>query len=145
MVISFRRVFVSCALIAFAAATFSAPARAVALADTESQYYANLEAFETTAASRSSSCQTMIEQANAMSSNPQLRSSPAMTAALAIDSAQCLQSVRQETRDFLPTKIPRNLLMVSCQRIRAYPVLANNVSHYCAVLQFKAGTHLYGF
>jgi len=141
---SFRRVFVSYALIAFATATFTASARVAALADTESQYYANLEAFNTTAASRSPNCQTMIEQANAMSSNPQLRT-PEMTTVLAIDSAQCLQNVRQETRDFLPTKIPRNLLMVSCQRIRAYPKLVKEASHYCAVLQFKAGTHLYGF
>lgn len=125
---SFRRVFVSCALIAFATAS----ARVAALADTESQYYANLEAFQTTNASRGLQCQDMVRTVNQLSAYPQM-GTQSMIDVFAIESSMCLYAVRRETRDKLPAVIPLQFKTLACKRALAYPKPDTGPVNYCSL------------
>lgn len=99
----------------------------------ERTWYSNLEAFNTTAASSGLSCQTMIRQANTMTSIPQL-SSPRMFLVLATDAALCLRAVRVETPDGLPARIPKYYLVGACRITRA---THENDGGYCAGVPVK--------
>lgn len=123
--------------------TMQPPAPDIVHPLTESQYYSSLEAFKTTDASQSLSCQSMMQQANSINSIPQLRI-PRMFTVLATEASLCLQAVRRETLDLLPTQIPRELLVAACRRSWAGdPTGFKGISGYCAASQFKPGTHLY--
>jgi hypothetical protein len=108
------------ALLAF---TLVALGATPSLADTESQYYANLEAFNTTHASGDMNCQAMIRTASTIALTPQLSSHasvPRYFGTLALDAGLCVDDVRTETPNALPARIPLNFLVLACGRVRPY-------------------------
>ena len=109
------------ALYVFGAAVFDKTTSASA--DTESTYYSNLEAFQTTNASSGANCQEMLRTANMIASTPQLRrpaNVPRYFGTLALDAGMCLDDVRAETRDSLPARIPKSFLVIACSKVHPY-------------------------
>lgn len=88
------------------------------LADTESQKYAAIEAFQTTDASRGQNCRDMITVANGIASPASEIRLPAGFVTLAAMASLCLGDVRRETPDELPARIPMSFLVLSCGKIR---------------------------